>query len=102
MNITVNFFPLVFLAIGVIITILIIMNDDKKRDNQNKGSNEFLDNTSKELNNMVDTFGEIGKKAIDKAKDVIDNGIKEKKYCGNCGEKIDKDSQYCKKCGKKI
>lgn len=98
---TIIFFPLILLIIGVIITILVIKND-KKTNNNNKGTSEFMDSTAKELNNMVNTFEEIGKKTLDKAKDVIDYGLKEKKYCGNCGEKIDIDSEYCKKCGKKI
>ena len=105
MHITINFFPLIILAIGIIITLIIIKGDNKNNNDANEeknGTNDFIDSTSKELNDMIDTFGDIGKKAVNKAKDVIDNGIKEKKYCGNCGEKIDKDSKFCKNCGKKI
>lgn len=54
-----------------------------------------------DLKDMAITSAEIASEAVTKTAKAVKEGIKDSKFCKQCGAEIDSDSIYCSKCGKK-
>ena len=58
------------------------------------------DNKS-DLKDIVNTSADISSEAITKVSSSVKDGLKNKKFCKECGAEIDLDSKFCEECGKK-
>ena len=54
-----------------------------------------------DLTAMADNTADITSEAIKTTTNAVKEGLKNTKYCKNCGEEIDETSVFCNKCGTK-
>lgn len=51
------------------------------------------------LTSIASTSADINSEAITKKAKAVKKGLKDTKFCKNCGKEIDADSNFCSKCG---
>lgn len=51
------------------------------------------------LTSIASTSADINSEAITKKAKAVKKGLKDTKFCKNCGKEIDADSSFCSKCG---
>jgi len=63
-------------------------------------TSKYIQNQNKEdLKEINTTTAEIKEDAITKTAKAVKKGLKDAKFCKNCGKEIDSDSKFCNYCG---
>jgi hypothetical protein len=68
---------------------------------QAKGARYIQRDNKEEFTDIADTAADIAGGAVTKTARAIKEGLKDYKYCPNCGKEIDADASFCKQCGKR-
>lgn len=64
-------------------------------------SEKYIQQSTKEdLKDIADTSANITSDAVTTTVKAVKKGIKDTKYCSECGAEIEADSKFCRHCGK--
>lgn len=64
-------------------------------------SEKYIKRSSKEdLKDIADTTASVASDAVTTTVKAVKRGLKDTKFCSECGTEIEADSKFCKNCGK--
>ena len=75
-----------------------LKNMSKTAINLNK---DIQEENKDSLSQMASTMAEINQTAVTTTARAVKKGLKDTKFCKECGAQIDADSKFCNNCGTK-